>query len=436
MRSHFKLAVALTAVLLISLVTPATHAVPTRAAAATTITVWDIQTGWQQKALQAEADAFHQANPSITVKYNTITSAYDTALNVAMGAHHGPDIFMGWGGGGLKSFVDAGDVVDLTSVLNADPAWKARYQAAVLATATFNGHVYGVPYNNSQPEVVIYNKAIFAKYGLSVPTTWPQLLQVVATLKSHNVIPFALGGQAGWTEMQIVQYLADRVGGPSAFNDISAHKAGASFNSPAWLQAATMAQDLVKAGAFQKGFAGYNWGSGVDANKLLWSGRAAMMFMGVWELGMARDSAPKLVPDISIFSVPAVPGGKGKITDLIGNPANYYSVTKDSKNPAAAIAYLKTALNPSLVTQLLANGEIPPVATLDLSTVKDPVEAQQIKMVQGSTSFQLSGDRLLPLGPGNDLNTFTGTLFNLSITPAQFCSKMQASLDTYWAKNP
>jgi raffinose/stachyose/melibiose transport system substrate-binding protein len=437
MRTHVKLAFTLSAALLISLVTPATHALPTRAAATTTITVWDIQTGSQAAALQAEADAFHKANPSITVKYNMITNAtYDTALNVAMGAHHGPDIFMGWGGGGLKTFVDAGDVVDLTSALNADPAWKARYQAAVLGTASFDGHYYGVPYNGSQPEAIIYNKAIFAKYGLSVPTTWPQLLQVVSTLKSHNVIPFALGGQSLWPEMMIVQYLANRIGGPSAFNDISLHKAGATFNSPVWLQAATMAQDFVKAGAFEKGFSGFGWAVGADANKLLFSGRAAMMFMGVWELGMIHDNAPQLAPNVGIFNVPSVPGGKGKTTDLVGNPANYYSVNKDSKNQAAAIAYLKTTLNPTFNAALLATGEVPPVATLDASTVKDPLEVQQIKLLQAATNFQLSGDRLLPLGPGNDLNTFTSSLFNMSITPQQFCNKMQASIEAYWAKNP
>jgi len=41
-----------------------------------------------------------------------------------------------------------------------------------------------------------------------------------------------------------------------------------------------------------------------------------------------------------------------------------------------------------------------------------------------------------PLGPGNDLNTFTSSLFNMSITPQQFCTKMQASIEAYWAKNP
>jgi raffinose/stachyose/melibiose transport system substrate-binding protein len=417
----------------VSLATPSSHAVPVRAASTTTIAVWDIQTGTQQKALLAEAAAFNQTHPDTTVKYTFITSAYPTALSVAMGAHHGPDIFMGWGGGILKGYIDAGDVVDLTSALNADPAWKSRYIPSILNGAAFNGHYYGVPYNESQPEVIIYNKAIFAKYGLSVPTTWPQLLNVISTLKSHNVIPFALGGAAMWPEMMIVQYLGERIGGPSAFNDISQRKPGASFNTPVWIQAATMAQDLAKMGAFEPGFSGFNWGTGEDSNQLLFAGRAAMMFMGVWEFGMANDSAPQFAKTMGMFPVPTVPGGKGKVTDLVGNPANFYSVTTTAKDPAAAIAYLKTTLNPSFSAALLSNGEVPPIATLGAGGIKDPLLLQQVRMLQTSTNFQLSGDQLLPSEPAQDFLTEISSLFAQSITPQQFASQMQSKTAAYFA---
>ena len=434
-RSSLAIASTLTAALLISLATPATHNVPARAAATTQITVWDIQTGSQQKALQAEAAAFNQTHPDTPVKYTFQSSTYPTVLSVAMGAHHGPDIFMGWGGGILKGYIDAGDVVDLTSALNADPAWKARYIPSILNGAAFNGHYYGVPYNESQPEVIIYNKAIFAKYGLSVPTTWPQLLQVVSTLKSHNVIPFALGGKAMWPEMMIVQYLTERIGGPSALNDISQRKPGASFNTPVWVKAATMVQDLVKMGAFEPGFSGFDYGAGADSQQLLFAQRAAMMFMGTWEFGNAKDSAPQFAANMGFFPVPAVPGGKGKITDLIGNPANFYSVSTTAKNPAAAIAYLKTTLNPTFSAALLANGEVPPIAELNASSIKDPLLLQQARMLQSSTNFQLSGDQLLPSEPAQDFLSLISSLFAQSITPQQFAGQMQSKTAAYFASH-
>ena len=72
--------------------------------------------------------------------------------------------------------------------------------------------------------------------------------------------------------MMIVQYLAERIGGPSALNDISQRKPGASFHTPAWIQAATLAQNLVKMNAFQPGFSAFNCAAGSDSTQLLLSG--------------------------------------------------------------------------------------------------------------------------------------------------------------------
>ena len=406
----------------------------THSAAASPITVWDIQTGSEQKALLAMAADFTKAHPGTTVQYQWfVPDPYKTKIAIAIGAHHAPDIFMGWGGGVLGSYVKSGAVVDLTSALTADPAWKNRYVQSVLGAATFNGHIYAVPYNESQPEVVIYNKAIFAKYGLSVPTTWPQLLNVVKVLNSHNVIPFAMAGKVMWPEMIVIQYLAERLGGPGALQNIALQKPGASFNSPAWSQAITLAQDLVKMNAFENGFSAFDYHAGADAAQLLYTGRAAMMFMGVWEIGSARDNSPSFAKTMGFFPVPAVPGGKGKLTDLIGNPANYYSVSTDSKNPTAAIAFLKETLNPTFSKELLAEGTVPPVAKLDLGGIADPLLLQEVSLLKTSTNYQQPVDQLLAPELAQDFLDLTSKAFTLSITPQQFASTMQSDTASYFA---
>ncbi len=433
-------ALALTAILLSPLAGhPAgasTHAA-TRVSAPAAVTVWDIQTGTEQNHLLAMAAAFNKAHPSTPVQYVWYQAdPYKTKLAISVGAHHAPDIFMGWGGGVLQSYVKSGAVVDLTSAIKGDLSWYDRYQPSVLAAATFNGHVYGVPYNESQPEVVIYNKAIFAQYHLSVPTTWPQLLQVTKTLQSHNVIPFAMAGKVIWPEMIIVQYLADRIAGPTALSAIAQQKPGASFNTPAWIEAAQMAQDLAKQNAFENGFAGFDYHAGADAAQLLYAGRTAMMFMGVWEFRLAQDDAPQFAAkNMGFFPVPAVPGGKGSIHDLVGNPANFYSVSADSPHKAAAIAYLKEALNPTFSQQLLTGGSVPPVQGLDLSRVHDALLTQQVNLLKASSSFQQPVDQLMPPQLAQDFLDLTSSLFALSITPRQFASQMQAKTTAYYASH-
>src|SRR5438105_449655 len=172
-----------------------------RATAPASVTIWDIQTGDEQKNLDAFAASFNRAHPTIRVQYQWYQNdPYKTKLAIAVGAHRGPDIFMGWGGGILQSYVKSGAVADLTSAFKAAPSWRSRYLPVVMKPVTFGGHIYGVPYENTQPEVIIYNKAIFARYHLSVPKTWPQLQQIIKTLQSHNVIPFALAGKSEWPE--------------------------------------------------------------------------------------------------------------------------------------------------------------------------------------------------------------------------------------------
>jgi raffinose/stachyose/melibiose transport system substrate-binding protein len=405
------------------------------AAAPATVTIWDIQTGDEQKNLNAFAASFNKAHPTIRVQYQWYQNdPYKTKLAIAVGAHRGPDIFMGWGGGILQSYVKSGAVADLTSAFKADPSWRSRYLPVVMKPVTFNGQIYGVPYENTQPEVIFYNKAIFARYHLGVPRTWPHLQQIIKTLQSHNVIPFALAGKSEWPEMMIIQYLADRIGGPGALDNISLQKPGASFDTPVWIKALTMAQQLVKENAFQSGFPSFNYDTG-DASQLLYGGRAAMMFMGVWQFGIAKSEAPSFLKDMSFFPVPIVPGGKGTVNDLVGNPTNFYSVSSYSKNKAAAIAYLKEQLNPTRVKEILALGEVPPVVNLDLKSISDPAVKAQAALVRNASSFQLSLDQQLPPQLAQDFLTLTGQLFTQSVMPRKFATQMQTRTKAYFASH-
>jgi len=414
--------------------TRAAHATH-RAAAPVTLTIWDIQTGVEQANLTAFAASFTKAHPNIRVQYQWFQNdPYKTKLTLAVGAHRGPDIFMGWGGGILQSYIKSGAVADLTSAFNADASWRNRYLPVVMGPVTFGGHIYGVPYNNTQPEVVLYNKAMFAQYHLTIPTTWPRLQQVSKTLQSHNVIPFALAGKSEWPEMMIIQYLAERIGGLGTLNDIANRKPGASFTSSTWIKAATMAQQLVKDNAFQSGFSSANYDTG-DAGALLYGGRTAMMFMGVWQFGDALAKAPNFLKNMAFFPVPAVPAGKGKLTDLVGGPANYYSVSSYSPNEAAALAYLKEQLNATRAKEILSAGELPPVNHLDVSGVHDPAVKAQAALIDAASSFQLSLDQNLPPQLAQDFLDLTGQLFGLSITPRQFGSQMQAKTAAYFASH-
>src|SRR6266700_4795214 len=203
------------------------------------ITIWDIRTGTEQQIVQTTAQNFNAKHSNIQASVNFFQNyPYKQKLQVAMGAHNPPDIFFGWGGGILKSYVDAGDVYDLTDALNADSTWKSKFLPSVWSSVTFNGKIYGVPLNNTQPILFFYNKDIFSQNHLTPPQTWSDLLNVVKTLKQKNVIPIAVAGASKWTYLMYAEYLADRFGGPSAFQDVYANKPNA-WSNTAFIKAFT-----------------------------------------------------------------------------------------------------------------------------------------------------------------------------------------------------
>lgn len=354
---------------------------------------------------------------------------YKQKLVVAMGADQGPDVFFGWGGGTLKEYVDAGKVYDLTAALDADPAWKARYPASVLAGATFDGKIYAVPINNVQPVFFYYNKQLFERYGVSVPKTWSDLMAVVKTFREHGIAPIALGGASKWPDLMWEEYLVDREGGPSAFDDAASGKQGA-WSSQAFIQANTMIQDLVKAGGFQNGFESTTQDSNAPA-ALLYTGRAAMELMGSWEYGTIANAAPDFLKngDLGVFAFPSVEGGSGNAQDIAGNLANYYSISSFAKNKDVAVQFLKDeALSNSQVVAQLQVGQVPAAAGIgDLIDEygSAPVFQHFVNdLVVNAPNFQLSWDQALAPALGQELLRNLDLLFTRQITPQQFSQNM------------
>ena len=133
-------------------------------------------------------------------------------------------------------------------------------------------------FRRTQPVFFEYNKPVFKKYGLSVPSTWPELLSDIKTFNSHNVIPIALGNTDNWEGLMYLEYLTDRIGGPQAFLNVEAGDKGA-WSEPAIQRALADIQALVKDKAFNVGYDSVSWTTGAPS-ALLYSGKAASAVNG------------------------------------------------------------------------------------------------------------------------------------------------------------
>ncbi|WP_067935488.1 extracellular solute-binding protein [Alicyclobacillus kakegawensis] len=399
----------------------------------TSLTLWSVDSGLAEKTDNKLIARYNKANPNAQIQAQYIApNPYLQKFQIAMGAKKAPTIFMNWGGGRLESYIKAGDVLNLTPYLNADPSWKNKYLPSVMKSVTFNGKIYGIPYGNMQPVNFFYNKKLFQQYNLTPPKTWDDLLSDVRFFKSKGIIPIALGGKDNWPDLMYFEYLVDRLGGQQPYNDIAAGKAG-SWSNPVITKALTMMQQLVKAGAFEPGFSSVGSGDGSDA-ALLYSGKAAMWLMGSWGYGAIKTSDSSFMSQLGWFPFPAVPGGKGNPADVCGNPSDYYSIptSASQQQVKAAINFLKNYnLDSDNVKDLLAIGYVPAVKGIE-SQLKQSQDASYetfyYNLAKNAPYYQQSWDTALPAAEGNELDTDLGKLLAGQMSISQFETDMNTQL--------
>ncbi|MHB1008640.1 MAG: extracellular solute-binding protein [Propionibacteriaceae bacterium] len=359
--------------------------------------------------------------------------AYKQKIRTAVGAGEAPTLIYGWGGGILKGYADAGQVLDLTDWVKGHAAWKATFFDSPWGAGTINGKIFGVPTNNTQPIVMYYNKKLFDQVGASLPTTWDDVMNLVSTFNSKGIAPFSLGGGSKWTSMMWLEYLFDRIGGPEVFNNIYAGKKG-SWGDPSALKAYKMVQDLVDAGGFIKGFMSITADSNAD-QALLYTGKAAMMLHGGWAYGGMKSAQADFVKNNLAFGgFPSISGGKGDAKNVVGNPANYWSISAKASaaEQAVAKAWLVDGMfTDTVVDAFIASGGVPVVKSAQTkiaSSADKDFLTFVFNLATAAPNFQQSWDQALSATQAEALLNNISQLFSKQIGPDQFASNMNATL--------
>ncbi len=397
-----------------------------------TAQVWALQDTVLNPIEESSVERFNEGSESGDAELATFgNDPYKQRLRVALGSPEAPDVFFNWGGGNLEEYVDAGRVEDLTPLLDEDPALRDSFLPSVLEAAQIEGKTYGLPMRGVQPVAMFYNQEVLDAAGVQVPQTWDQLLAAVDALKAQGVTPIALAGSQSWTQLMWLEYLLDRVGGPEVFQAIRDGEPGA-WEQPAVLEALSMIRELVDRGAFGEDFASVGYDVG-GASTILAQGDAGLHLMGSWEYVNQLGQSPEFVEsgNLGWAPFPAVEGGAGDPTNIVGNPNNFYSVVADSDQKETAVEYVTTALNDEqYVSDLIAAGDVPAVAG-----VRDQLEQADnaeyttwiYDLVEAAPNFQLSWDQDLQAEVATQLLTELQRLFLGEQTPQGFVDTMSAA---------
>lgn len=388
------------------------------------IRIWSLRSSWRDAALQTHIDEFNDGS-DLRIELSVFTSgSYQRQLASAIGTPQAPDVFFNWGGGALAELVHAGQVADLTEAVRAHPGFEDAFLPTVLDGGRVDGRLYGLPMDGVQPAILFYNKKVFADARLRPPRTYAELLTLVDEFKARGITPIALAGAQGWTQLMYLMYLTDRIGGPGTFADILAGKPGA-WSDPAVLQAARMCQELAERGAFGSDFDSVSFDSNAASRRLA-EGKAAMHLMGAWEYGNLIEVDAGFVTggDLGWVPFPAVAGGAGDARNVVGTPANYFSVLAASPHLDVVVDFLlKMLVSDRYLDQLRAAGEVPGVKQPPARS-KDGYTSFVYQLAADAPAFTLAWDQALSPTAGAVLNDNLRKLFLSQLTPEQFVATM------------
>jgi raffinose/stachyose/melibiose transport system substrate-binding protein len=254
-----------------------------------------------------------------------------------------------------------GLLTDLTSEV-AKRGWDKLISPNVQVTAkydakgTMGGDTwFGVP-NYAEYVQVYYNKDLFKKNGIEIPTTFAELTAAMDAFVAKGVTPLTNAG-AEYMAHQFVYQLALDKADKSWVDAYQRYTGKVDFHDPAWTYGATTFADWVKKGYIAKNSVSLK---AEDAGVAFMSGKFPMMFSGSWWFGRVAAEA-KFDWETRVW-----PGAK----TTLGSGGNLWVVPKGSKNKQLAYDFIDITMKKK-VQNILGNAGGVPVAA-DPSAITEP----------------------------------------------------------------
>lgn len=143
--------------------------------------------------------AAFEAATGIDIRYEG-TQEFETTISIRVDAGDPPDIADFPQPGLLANFVRAGEVVDVSTFLDAD--WLAtNYNQSWLDMAMMEGPdgpmMAGVWHRFNGKSIVWYPKAAFDAAGYEVPTTWDEMMELTQLIADDGDPAWCIGIQSG-----------------------------------------------------------------------------------------------------------------------------------------------------------------------------------------------------------------------------------------------
>ncbi|MCR4777778.1 MAG: sugar ABC transporter substrate-binding protein [Lachnospiraceae bacterium] len=300
--------------------------------------------GGNEETLNKMYEAFHEEYPNITVKIETIGyDDYFTQMQTRVAGGTAPDCYEL----NIENFAAYANKGLLAEITGAD---TSAINQTALNAFNVNGKQYGLPESFSNV-VLIYNKDLFDKAGVSYPTSdWTQadLQNAAEKIRALDENTFGIWQPITYNEFfkVVAQY------GGALLNE---DKTEFTINSPENITAAKalvgrVTESNVQPNTLQQGGMG-DW-------DMFMSGRLGMIPTGIWAFQTFTDNC-----DFA-WDIAVEPGSTKKATHFFSNCVVMNPATKNPDAVATWLSWL-TSSTKSADIRLAAGWDLPALADMN-----------------------------------------------------------------------
>ena len=256
--------------------------------------------------------------------------------------------------------VEAGLMLDLTDVAEANN-WEALVNPpALLDACTVDGRVYCAPVNIHSPEWLWLSNKVYNDLGIPVPQNWGEFVASADQVRAAGKVPLALGNQP-WQSSLAFGAMQIAIAGIDAWRAVNIEK---NMDVAAGPEFAAVFQAAADARALAEGSNVQDWN---QATNMVITGQAAGQIMGDWAQGEFAVAGQVAGEDYT-----CLPGLGVNAYLSTGGDAFYFPKLDDADKEAAQKRLAALLLSPEVqVSFNLAKGSLPVRGDVDLSAAND-----------------------------------------------------------------
>ena len=299
-----------------------------------------------------------------------------------------PDVVTRGANSTTADFTERGIFADLSGMpvaATVDP----NIQQLVNDWGQYNGQTSALPFSLTAAGV-IYNKDIFAQYGVAVPTTWDEFVQACETFKANGITPIYGTFKDGWTVNQgAFDYAAGGLIDVQQFyDDLATQGSNVGPDSPVSFEktlppVTTAMQQLLSYTQPDAGAKSYS-----DGNAAFAAGEAAMYLQGPWALSELVKANPAV--NVGTFALPMT--NNPDDTKARVNVDMALSIVNGTQHLDAAQRFVSYLMQPDVINTFNAENaafstlaDAPPQQNPQLAGLAPLIEAG--RFYQGITTY-------------------------------------------------